>query len=350
MIAATAASTSVALSRLFASGRRKAVSNPASRVASLTGIGPPQGCRRSATSSFLTLPAHSIAKALDPTADLFRASLQRRPIDDQPGADLGNALHLDQTVRLQRSPGLDEIDDVMAETETGGELDRTVQLDTFRLDAACSKMVAGDLRVLGGDPDVARASDMLPRDPVWRRRERGPAKPDGEVERRVNLRVVEFHQHVVAGDPELSRAEGDESGDVKAAHPDQIQLRRIGREAKLARAGIFKGRLRYYTNTPEQRHHLAEDPTVRQRQNQWSLGVAWIGRGAHTRSSTSCRGCHGVGQGSPRSCAWQRMRLTTSRIVAPSENSSRTASCSPSRPGRIASSDKIRAPSLRRKP
>ena len=70
-----------------------------------------------------------------------------------------------------------------AETEMWGEFDRTVQLDAFRLNAACREMAAGKLRVFRGDPDVARAPDILPRDPVCSRRDRDMAMPDLEVQR-----------------------------------------------------------------------------------------------------------------------------------------------------------------------
>src|SRR3974377_86078 len=97
---------------------------------------------------------YRVAKALDPTADLFRSGLQRRSVDDQPRADLGDLLDLDQAVRLPRATGLKKIDDVAAEAKVRGELDRTVQLDAFRLDAARGKMAAGDLGVFCGHPNV----------------------------------------------------------------------------------------------------------------------------------------------------------------------------------------------------
>src|SRR5215468_4121319 len=117
MIAATAASTSAALTRVASSRRWKAGSNPASRVASLTGIRRLRESRRSTASVLMKPVSDRRAKALDPATDLFRMGLQRRPVDDQPRADLCDTLDLDQTVRLQRGPSLHEIDDVAAETE-----------------------------------------------------------------------------------------------------------------------------------------------------------------------------------------------------------------------------------------
>ncbi len=36
--------------------------------------------------------------------------------------------------------------------------------------------------------------------------------PNLEVERRIDLRVVELHEHIVAGDAEMRRAKRNESG------------------------------------------------------------------------------------------------------------------------------------------
>ncbi len=172
--------------------------------------------------------ADRFAKALDPAADFFGAGLQRRAVDDQPGADLGNRLDLDQTVGLEGGAGLYEIDDVMAEPQTRRQLDRAVELDAFRLDPSRRKMPAGNFRVLRRDAHMARSSDVGLPERVRRRRDGEAAMPDIEVERRVDLRIVEFHQHVIAGDAELSGAEGDKGGGIEAAHADQIETRLAG--------------------------------------------------------------------------------------------------------------------------
>src|SRR5438270_14043450 len=93
----------------------------------------------------------SCAKPLDPTSDFFGAGLQRRAVHDQPGADLGNRLDLDQTVGLEGGAGLHEIDDMMTEPKPRRQLDRAVELDAFRLDTLRRKMPAGIFRVLGRD-------------------------------------------------------------------------------------------------------------------------------------------------------------------------------------------------------
>src|SRR5215469_13616256 len=168
---------------------------------------------------------------------------------------------------------------------------------------------------------------------------------DIEIERSVDFGIVEFHQYVVAGNTELGAAKGDKSGGVEAAHPDQVEPGLARAKPQLPGRRIVKGGLRLDAYTAQHRHHFAEDPAVRQRHDQ-AIFAHRTEFDGHTRSSGSWHGCHGVGQGSPRSRAWQRTRATSSRIEAPLENSSRTApsSC------RIASNDRMRPSSLRRKP
>src|SRR5207248_2494254 len=192
---------------------------------------------------------------------------------------------------------------------------------------------------------MARSSEVGLPERVRGRRDGEAAMPDIEVERRVNLRIVELHQHIIAGDAELCGPERDKSGGIEAAHTDQIETGLAGREAELARSGVVEGRLRFDADLAQQRHDLAENSPIRQGHDQGT--AQGIARGNdHETSSKSCRGCHGVGHGSPRSLAWQRTRATSSRIAAPPENSRWTAPSS----GRIASKDSIRPSSLRRNP
>src|SRR5580704_5603064 len=102
-------------------------------------------------------------------------------------------------------------------------------------------MTTGDLRVFRGDANMARAADAFSGGAVGGGCDRKMAVPDIKIERRVNLGIVEFHQHIIAGDAELGSAEGDEGGDVKAAHSYQIKSRHARRKAELARARIVKG-------------------------------------------------------------------------------------------------------------
>src|SRR5205085_5105254 len=123
----------------------------------------------------------------------------------------------------------------------GRQLDRAVQLDAFGLDAAGGKMAAGHLRVFGGDPDMTPAARILLTDLVCGCRHSHPAMADIEVERRVDLRIIEFHQDIVAGDAELSGAESDKGRDIEAADADQVEPRRGRGETQLARARVGEG-------------------------------------------------------------------------------------------------------------
>src|SRR5258708_6584297 len=99
MIAATVASTSAALSRFAASSASKAVSNPASRVLRMIGIGLQSSSRRCC--GVRPAPAGTLdrgAEPLDPAADLFRPRFQCRAVDDQPRGDVRDMLDLDQPI------------------------------------------------------------------------------------------------------------------------------------------------------------------------------------------------------------------------------------------------------------
>src|SRR6185437_2763704 len=95
MIAATSMPTSASASRRAATSASKAAAKPGSRLSSLAGIGGPGGA----------------AKGLDQGGDLAAACLECRAIDDQPRADLGDHLHLDQPVLSQRPARGHQIDD-----------------------------------------------------------------------------------------------------------------------------------------------------------------------------------------------------------------------------------------------
>src|SRR5207302_5519469 len=109
---------------------------------------------------------------------------------------------------------------------------------------------------------MARSSEVSLPERVRGRRDGEAAMPDIEVERRVNLRIVEFHQHVIAGDAELCGSEGDKSGGIEAAHADQIETGLGGSEAQLARSGVVEGRLWINCDQAAERHHLGEDPPL----------------------------------------------------------------------------------------
>ncbi len=107
-----------------------------------------------------------------------------------------------------------------AQPQLWRQLDRAIQFDAFRLDSASGEMAAGDFRVFGRHPDMAPAARVFLAGLVLRRCDRHSAMPDIEVERRVDLGIIEFHQHVIAGDAELRRAERDKAGDIEAADAD----------------------------------------------------------------------------------------------------------------------------------
>ncbi len=208
------------------------------------------------------------AKAFDPRHDLARAGLERGAVDDQPRADLGDRLDLDQPVFGERPPGRNEVDDAVAEAEHRGQLHGPVQFYAFGLDPAAGEMGLRHVRIFGRDADVA------PRPRVVGRRLRGgfgdrdPAASDAEIDRRVDLRKVELHQHVVAGDAELRAAEGDEGGDVERADADQRHAGQVGRE--LQRAAVFVAK-RLFGNDSGARQHrqrLLQDPPLGQRDDQ----------------------------------------------------------------------------------
>ncbi len=121
----------------------------------------------------------------------------------------------------------------MAEPQTRRQFDRAVQLDAFRLNPPRRKVPAGNFRILRSDAHVARSSDVGLPERVHCCRDGEAAMPDIEVERRIDLRIIEFHQHVIAGDAELRGAEGNEGGGIEAAHADQIETGFAGRKTQL---------------------------------------------------------------------------------------------------------------------
>ena len=99
-----------------------------------------------------------------------------------------------------------------------------------------------------------------------------------EIEWRVNLRIIEFHQHIIACDAELGGAKRDETGDIETAHADQIETGIGGSKAQFARFRIGKGRFGLDADALQQRHYLFKDAPIRQRHDQRFRG--WAGSGA----------------------------------------------------------------------
>ena len=140
-------------------------------------------------------------------------------------------------------PESTEIDDAMAEAERRRQLHRAGELDALGLHAARGEVAARHLGILGGDAHVAPAPGIVAARHLDRLGDGQPAVADAEIDRRVDLGIVELHQHVAAGDAEMGGAEGHERGDVEGAHADDVEVGMVGGEAQLARLGIGEGRL-----------------------------------------------------------------------------------------------------------
>src|SRR5262249_26283611 len=110
----------------------------------------------------------------------------------------------------------------------------SVELDAFRLHAALGKVAAGDLRILGRDPKMAPALGILPAGELLPLGDGQMAASHLEVERRGELRINEFHQHVVAADREMGGAEGEKGRHVEGADADDGDRGMVGAEAELA--------------------------------------------------------------------------------------------------------------------
>src|SRR5579883_852667 len=248
-ISATTASTSASASRLAASSAANLSAKSVAVVSSLCGIG-------------------GLAETLDPIADLLRARLERGAVDDEARGDVGDMLDLDEPVGFQGRAGLDEIDDLPAQADARRELHGAVELDALRLHASCREMPARDLGIFGGDAHMAPPRGIIAAGILGGRGDHEAAMPDLEVERRVDLGVLELHQHIVAGDAKMGGAEGDESRHVEIPDADHVEAGKIGAEAKLTRLGIVEGAFDLDARATHQRDHLAEDTPLGQRQNQ----------------------------------------------------------------------------------
>ncbi len=109
------------------------------------------------------------------------------------------------------------------------------QLDAFRLHAARGEMALRDVGIFGGDADMRPAVGIVRRRQIGRFRDRQAAMADAEIDRRVDLRIVELQQHVVAGNAQLRGPEGNEGRDVETAYPDDLELRIVGAETQRPR-------------------------------------------------------------------------------------------------------------------
>src|SRR5579883_2805054 len=229
-IAPTVASTSAASSRFRSSSAAKSFAKLRAALSSLSGTG-------------------GLAETLDPRIDLGVAGLERDAVDDEARGHVGDVLDLDQAVLAQSLAGGDEIDDTPRQPHRRREFHRAVELDAFGLHAAAGEMPARDLGIFGGNAHRTPARRIVVAEILRRRGDDEPTLADAEIERRVDFGVLEFHQHVAAGDAHVRTAEGDEGGDVEIADADDVEIVVVGAEAELARVRIVELALDFDSGT-----------------------------------------------------------------------------------------------------
>src|SRR5262245_7248832 len=255
-ISATTRSTLSSLCRLRPRKAENSVSKPGAEASSrLGGTG-------------------DLTEAIDPMADALRLGLERGAIDDEARGDVDDVLDLHQAVVFQRAARIDQVDDAMTEPKRGRELHRSGKFYAFGLDAARRKMAACHLGILGGDAHVTPAPRIVTARHLDRLGDGEPAAADAEIDRRIDLGIVELHQDVGAGDTEVCRTEGHEGRDIERAHADDVEIGVIGGEAQLARLRIGKGGFRLDAGPREQGKRFAEDASLGQCQDQRLVGLA----------------------------------------------------------------------------
>ena len=176
-------------------------------------------------------------------------------------------LDLHQPVGLERRAGGHEVDDTLAKAEARRQLHGAGELEALGLDAAPGEVTPGDLGIFGGDAHMGPARRVVARHHLGGLRHHHPAAADAEVEGRVDFRIVEFHEHVVAGDAELGAAEGDDGGDVEGAHANDVERRIGGGKLELARVRVVDSRFRLDAHAREQRPELFKDTAPGQGQH-----------------------------------------------------------------------------------
>src|ERR1700733_4489482 len=126
----------------------------------------------------------------------------------------------------------------------------------------------------------------------------------------------------------MRRAESDEGRDVEIAHADDVESRQVGLEPKLARPGIVELALDLDPRAPHHGHDLIQDTPLGQRQDQrFVTQHRTLPKQMRTQpaSSTGWLGRKRVGQGSPKSSKWHRMRPDSSRMLPPPAKSRKIA-------------------------
>ena len=91
---------------------------------------------------------------------------------------------------------------------------------------------------------------------------------DAEIERGVDFRVVELHQHIGAADAELRRAERDEGGDVERPDAHHVERRIVGGKAQPAAVLVGVVGCRGDAGARQELAAFRQDPSLGQRQDQ----------------------------------------------------------------------------------
>ncbi len=104
---------------------------------------------------------------------------------------------------------------------------------------------------------------------------RQAAQADLQVERRIDLGIIEFHQDVIAGDADMGGPEGDEGRHVESPDPDDVDMRVIGGKTQRAGLRIVEIGFRQNAGRPDQRHRLVENTPFGQGQHQF-LRIAHV--------------------------------------------------------------------------
>ena len=185
-----------------------------------------------------------------------------------------------QAIGLHRRAGRHEIDDAGAQPQRRRQFDRPGQADAFRLDPALREIATRDVGIFGGDDDMAPAPRIVLPQRVDRGCDRDAALADAEIERRVDLVVVEFHQDIVAGDPDMGGSERDIGRDVEGARAHDVHTGVAGHEAQLAGGRIREGRFGHDPGAREQRQNLRQDAAIGQGEDEFVVG----GHGSNRRS------------------------------------------------------------------
>ncbi len=200
---------------------------------------------------------------------LLGTGLEGGPVDDQARGHFGDLLHLDQVVGLQGRAAGDQIHDAPAKAKARRQFHGPAQLDALGLNAALGEVAPSDLRVLCGDAHVAPAAGIVAFHQGAGLGHGQAAVADLQVDRGIELRVVELHDHVVAGHAQVGRAKGHEGRHVEAPDPDNLQVSVVGGEAELARLLVVEA-------------GFGHNPAARQERRQLGQNAAF-GQGQHER-------------------------------------------------------------------